>query len=117
MSTINQRLKDQAEPSVLEVIAWAQLVHEDTMKIARGELKTDLLSVGRYSLDEREEARKIILEYGAGKPTRIVEHRGSKKAPICFETQVVSAKNPIKQLSEPEPPFVDAEFTTNDGTE
>lgn len=107
MSNLNTQIKEQAEPGVLEVIAWALIVHEDTMKIARGELKTvDHFGLGRYSLDEREEARKILLEYGAGKPTRIVEHRGSKKQPICFETQVVSTP---KMLTEPA--TIDAEFS------
>src|SRR5258708_640222 len=100
MSNLNTQIKEKAEPGVFEVIEWALGVHDDTMKIMRGELSLDHLhGVGRYTLDEREEARKILLEYGAGKPTRIVEHRGSKKQPICFETQVVST---TKMLKEPD---------------
>ena len=106
MSNLNQQIKAAAEPGVLKVIDWALMVHEDTMQIVNDVARTESC-VGRYSLYEREEARKILLEYGAGKPTRIVEHRGSKKNPICFETEIVG---PPKLLKEPDN-TIDAEFT------
>lgn len=65
----------------------------------------------RYTLDEREEARKILLEYGAGKPTRIVEHRGSKKHPIAFNTTVVPSGS-ARLLTEPA--FIEAEVVQDD---
>lgn len=105
---LNQKIKAAAEPGVYEVIAWALKVHEDTMARLEGRLTIDLLNPsGQFSVYEREEARKILLEYGAGKPTRIVEHRGNKRAPIAFETTVV------KRLSakEPDTTVIDAEFT------
>lgn len=98
-------IKEQAAPGVLKVIEWALMVHEDTMDVLYRS-KADHLAVGRFGLDEREEARKILMEYGVGKPTRIVEHRGSKKQPIQFETSVVQT---TKQLQEPE--TIEAEFT------
>lgn len=98
MSNLNQQIKDQAEPGVLRVIEWALLVHEDTMKTLNDVDHLAVL-VGKYTLCEREEARKILLEYGAGKPTRIVEHRGSKKNPIAFETTIVPTR---RMLQEPE---------------
>lgn len=116
MSDLNQRIKAQAEPGVFKVIEWATMVHEDTMKRMFGDF--DLLKTvlerdhGRYTLYEREEARKILLEYGAGKPTRIVEHRGSKKHPIAFNTTVVPSGS-AKQLTEPA--FIEAEVV-NDRT-
>lgn len=109
VSNINTQIKDAAAPSVLLVIEWAKKVHDDTMGLMERPSR-DLLAERRYTEDEREEARKIILEYGAGKPTRIVEHRGSKKNPILFETEVVGRK----QL--PEAPFVDAEVVTSTET-
>jgi hypothetical protein len=106
MSNINSQIKDAAAPSVLLVIEWAKKVHDDTME-QMNKPSRDLLAERRYTEDEREEARTILLEYGAGKPTRIVEHRGNKKKPICFETEVVGRK----QL--PEAPYLDAEVVTS----
>lgn len=96
MSNINTQIKDKAAPGVLEVIEWALMVHTDTMEQM---LKPnhDHLRVGKYTEDEREEARKILLEYGAGKPTRVVEHRGSKAHPFKFETEIV----PSRRLTPP----------------
>ena len=106
MSNLNQQIKAAAEPGVFKVIDWALMVHEDTMQIVNDVTRKES-SVGRFSLYEREEARKILLEYGAGKPARIVEHRGSKKNPICFETEIVGLP---KLLKEPDN-TIDAEFT------
>jgi hypothetical protein len=104
MSNLNQQIKAAAEPGVFKVIEWALMVHEDTMRVINSVDHCANL-VGKFTLDEREEARKILLEYGAGKPTRIVEHRGSRKQPIAFETVVIG---PSKQL--PEPETIEAEF-------
>ncbi len=112
MSDLNQRIKAEAEPGVFEVIRWANMVHEDTMKRLGTDLSvTDQLAPQKFNLYEREEARKILLEYGAGKPTRIVEHRGSKKHPIAFNTTVVPSGS-AKQLTEPA--FIEAEVVTYD---
>jgi hypothetical protein len=94
-----KRIKEQAEPGVVSVIEWALAVQADTMEVLE-KSKTDHLFVGRFSLDEREEARQILLDYGAGKPARIIEHIGNKRKPICFETEIVRT-NP-KQLTEPD---------------
>jgi hypothetical protein len=110
MSNLNQRIKEQAEPGVFEVIQWALMVHEDTMKMLRDSTTVVNHLISRYSLTEREEARKILLEYGAGKPTRIVEHRGSKSQPLQFETRVVTTQ---KQLNEPA--TIDAEIVQTNG--
>lgn len=107
MENINKAIKDQAAPGVLQVIEWALVVHEDTMQMLNNVDKCAVL-VGKFTLDEREEARKILLDYGAGKPTRIIEHRGNKRQPICFETEVVGVP---KQLKEPEMQTIDAEFS------
>ena len=106
MENLNQQVKDIAAPGVLEVIRWALMVHEDTMKQL---VKEDHLAmiVGRYSLGEREEARKILLDYGAGKPARIMIHKGSKKEPICFNTVIASTQQ--RQLTEPS--TIEAEFS------
>lgn len=111
---LNQRIREQAEPGVEAVIEWALRVHADTMD----ELSLDLdpaerlkrsFQPLRFTLDEREEARQILLDYGAGKPARIVIHKGSKKNPICFNT-VVGVPGQQKQLTEPDT-TIDAEFT------
>lgn len=106
MTDLNERIKTAAEPGVFEVIEWALMVHKDTMSRAQGASIVDQLSNGPYSLDEREEARKILLEYGAGKPTRVVEHRGNSKKPIAFTTTIVPT---TPQLKEPAP-FAPAEL-------
>lgn len=108
MPNLNEKIKAAAEPSVFEVIRWATLVHEDTMNVLEHP-QVDNEAVGRFTLYEREEARKIIMEYGAGKPTRIVEHRGSKKAPICFETEVVRTRPQL-----PEAEYIPAEVVTDE---
>lgn len=102
MSNLNQAIKEASAESVLQVIEWAKKVHEDTMNRLEGRQPVDMLG-SPFTVYEREEARKIILEYGVGKPTRIVEHRGSKKAPICFNTVIVPT---TKALPEP---YIDAE--------
>ena len=107
MENINQEIKQVAAPGVLKVIEWALAVHEDTMKVLTNADHFEVL-VGKFTLAEREEARKILLDYGAGKPTRIVEHRGNKKQPIAFETTIVPSR---KQLMEPDTQTIDAEFT------
>ena len=109
---LNEAIKAQAEPGVYEVIAWALAVHADTMEVMERS-KSDHLALGRFSLDEREEARRILLDYGAGKPARIIEHRGNKKNPIMFETRVGST---TKQLKEPEPEYCPAEVLS-EGTD
>lgn len=115
---LNQRIREQAEPGVEAVIEWALRVHADTMdelsldpaerlkRSLRDQLSPQPL---RFTLDEREEARQILLDYGAGKPARIVIHKGSKKNPICFNT-VVGVPGQQKQLTEPDT-TIDAEFT------
>lgn len=108
MSILNTQIKEKAEPGVLKVIDWALMVHEDTMRIHTDVDHMASVMVGRFTLYEREEARKILLEYGAGKPTRIVEHRGSRKNPIAFETTIIGTQ---KQLKEPDTQIIDAEFT------
>lgn len=114
MSNVNTKLKEQAEPGVYEVIKWALMVHEDTMKrLCSVDLVEKVEGSQVFTVYEREEARKIILEYGAGKPTRIVEHRGSKKQPICFNTVIVPTGS-AKQLKEPA--FIDAEVVGDEQT-
>jgi len=116
MENLNKQIKDLAAPGVIEVIQWALMVHENTMDVMtrRSKEKQDLLAedvVKRqlfYTLDEREEARKILLEYGAGKPTRIVEHRGSKKQPIQFATTIVRQQPQLEEKT------IDAEFVSTD---
>ncbi len=122
---LNERIKAQAEPGVFDVIEWALAVHADTMDRLNGVATQDHLSgalgkngvtvyEGRFSLDEREEARRILLDYGAGKPARIIEHRGNSKKPIMFETRVGST---VKQLKEPdEMQTIDAEVLS-EGTD
>lgn len=104
MSDLNQQIKEQAAPGVLQVIEWALKVHEDTMSRLEGRT-VDRLDEEFFTLDQREEARKILLEYGAGKPARVMIHQGSKKNPIQFETNIV--KTEPKQLTEPD--FIEAE--------
>lgn len=114
MSDINRAIKDAAAPGVIQVIEWARAVHEDTMNVLQGSVEDqikDQLRPSRFTLYEREEARKILLEYGAGKPTRIVEHRGSNKHPIAFKTTIVGAQ---PALTEGEPAYIPAEVV-NDG--
>lgn len=116
MENLNQAIKAKAAPGVIEVIEWALLVHDDTMKtlsteVVAASLGHDHLKVPRFTLYEREEARKILLEYGAGKPTRIVEHRGSKKQPIYFETEVVPTRPQL-----PEAEYITAEVVSTDET-
>lgn len=109
MENINTQLKEKAAPGVLSVIDWALLVHEDTMRLVNGNVEDqtkDQLLQRRYTLDEREEARQILLDYGAGKPARIMIHKGSKKEPIQFAT-VIAPTN--KQLKEPD--TIEAEFS------
>lgn len=110
MENLNQAIKAKAAPGVIEVIEWALLVHDDTMKTLSTEV-VDHLKFPRFTLYEREEARKILLEYGAGKPTRIVEHRGSKKQPIYFETEVVPTRPQL-----PEAEYITAEVVSTDET-
>lgn len=114
LSDLNQRIKEQAEPGVLQVIEWALECHANTMRVLRGRnedgsqmnpLEIEQLR-RKYTLDEEEEARKILLEYGAGKPTRVVEHRGNKSKPIAFTTTIVPT---TPQLKEPAP-FAPAEL-------
>lgn len=114
MANDHQALKELAAPGAMEVIAWARKVHENTMQLMTdaslvGELRN--LAAMLFTLDEREEARKLLIEYGAGKPTRIVEHRGSNKHPIAFKTQIVGAQ---PALTEGEPAYIPAEVV-NDG--
>lgn len=106
MSNLNQQVKEQLTPDVFRAAEWAHVVHENTMQLLQEELTSEQRAklYVMFTLDEREEARKIILEYGLGKPTRIVEHRGSKKQPIQFATTIVPTQ---KQL-----PVVDAELIT-----
>lgn len=104
MENLNTQIKEKAAPGVLEVIEWALMVHEDTMKPMRS-LDELAHQSSRFSLYEREEARKILLEYGAGKPARIMIHKGSKKEPIQFATTVTSG---TRLLTEPE--TIDAEL-------
>jgi hypothetical protein len=109
MSDINQRIKELAEPGVMQVIQWALMVNKQAMwlaigvddeghKLTDGELTTLRF---RFSDDEREQARKILLDYGAGKPTRVIEHKGKQKHLVSFE------KHDRPQLSAP--PFAPAE--------
>lgn len=102
---LNEAIKAAAEPGVYSVIEWALAVHADTMDVMN-RTQTDHLALGRFTLDEREEARRILLDYGAGKPARIIEHRGNSKKPIMFETRVGST---VKQLNEPDTQTIDAE--------
>lgn len=92
MEITNKLLKDKAAPGAMAVIEWAGLVHENTMQLLQDHTLTQdqrtKLSI-MFTWDEREEARKLLIEYGAGKPTRIVQHVGDKKKPICFETEIV----------------------------
>lgn len=119
---LNDAIKAAAEPGVYSVIEWALAVHADTMdqinldpaeRLKRA--VQDHLSTKQqiFTLDEREEARRILLDYGAGKPARIIEHRGNSKKPILFETRVGST---VKQLKEPDTQVIDAEVLS-EGTD
>src|SRR5579859_2002178 len=120
MANDNQALKAKAAPGASEVIEWALIVHRSTMDVttrctADGKSLT-LLEVEtesrRFTLDEREEARKLLIEYGAGKPTRIVEHRGSNRHPIAFKTTIVGQQG---QLPSGEPDYIPAEVVSDGG--
>ena len=95
MDNLNHQIKEQAAPGVLKVIEWALVVHEDTMKVLANVDHHLAVPVGKFTLAEREEARKILLDYGAGKPTRIVEHRGNKKQPIAFGKKTDGVRRPV----------------------
>lgn len=103
MSNINQAIRAKAEPGVLEVIEWALIVHQNTMVVTTrrdvdgNELAPAVIEqlTRMFTLDEREEARKTLLEYGAGKPTRIVEHRGSKTHPLTFRAVTNTPQLPV----------------------
>jgi hypothetical protein len=110
---LNEAIKAAAEPGVYEVIEWALQVHADTMEQLNKSYVDHLTQHGRFSLVEREEARRILLDYGAGKPARIIEHRGNSKKPILFETRVGST---VKQLKEPDTQTIDAEVLS-EGTD
>lgn len=122
---LNEAIKAAAEPGVYSVIEWALAVHADTMDQINldpaerlKQAVQDHLSPTKqqqiFTLDEREEARRILLDYGAGKPARIIEHRGNSKKPIMFET-VVGSTTP-KQLKEPDTQTIDAEVLS-EGTD
>lgn len=120
---LNDAIKAAAEPGVYSVIEWALAVHADTMEQINldpaerlKQAVQDHLSPTKqqiFTLDEREEARRILLDYGAGKPARIIEHRGNSKKPILFETRVAST---AKQLKEPDTQVIDAEVLS-EGTD
>lgn len=109
MSNLNHEVKEKLGPDVLTLADWSHQVMENTMDLLQREMtvaERNTLSL-RFTYDEREEARKFIAEYGLGKPARIIEHRGNKKQPICFETEIVSTH---KQLKEPDTQTIDAEY-------
>ena len=66
-------MSSRSNSGVLKVIEWALAVHEDTMKVLTNVDHTRRVLVDNFTLAEREEARKILLDYGAGKPTRLAK--------------------------------------------
>ena len=104
MPKINNTAKtrqENLEYGADEVVAWALLVHEDTMRVMRGEQKEH-----KYMLTEQIEAREILTTFGMSKPGR----KGPDK-PNEFPTfNVFLGPKEKKQL-----PVVEAEVLLTNG--